>query len=70
MSQRRLKDNFSIIREEDRSRLLDAKDEVEKEQAEQKWELIAVKVRESGGDQYTVGAHLRILFHVELTDRT
>lgn len=69
MSQRRLKDNFSIIREEDRSRLLDAKDEVEKEQAEQKWELIAVKVRESGGDQYTVRTHLHVVLHGELTDR-
>lgn len=54
MFPRRLKDNFSIIREEDRSRLLEAKDEVEKEMIEKKWSLIAEKVKESGGDEYTV----------------
>lgn len=51
---RRLKDNFSIIKEEDRPRLLEAKEKVEREMANMKWTLIADKVKASGGDQYTV----------------
>jgi hypothetical protein len=44
-----LKDNFSVIREEDRPRLLAAKEEIEREMTEQKWKLIADKVQEDGG---------------------
>jgi hypothetical protein len=51
---RRLKDNFSIIKEEDRSRLLEAKDKVEKEFNEMKWTLIAETIKKEGGDLYTV----------------
>jgi hypothetical protein len=51
---RRLKDNFSIIKEEDRSRLLEAKDKVEKEFNEMKWTLIAETIKQEGGDLYTV----------------
>jgi hypothetical protein len=51
---RRLKDNFSIIKEEDRSRLLEAKDKVEKEFNEMKWTLIAETIKREGGDLYTV----------------
>lgn len=51
---RRLKDNFSIIKEEDRSRLLEAKDKVEREFNEMKWTLIAETIKREGGDLYTV----------------
>jgi len=51
---RRLKDNFSIIKEEDRARLLEAKDKVEKEFNEMKWTLIAETIQQEGGDLYTV----------------
>jgi len=51
---RRLKDNFSIIKEEDRARLLEAKDKVEKEFNEMKWTLIAETIQKEGGDLYTV----------------
>ena len=51
---RRLKDNFSIIKEEDRSRLLEAKDKVEREFNEMKWTLIAETIKKEGGDLYTV----------------
>lgn len=54
VASRRLKDNFSIIKEEDRPRLLAAKDEVERGLAEKKWALIAEAVKANGGDQYTV----------------
>lgn len=50
----RLKDNFSIIKEEDRPRLLEAKDDVEREMNRKKWVLIAEKVQLAGGDKYTV----------------
>ena len=51
---RRLKDNFSIIREEDRSRLLLAKDKVEKEFNDMKWTLIGETIEKNGGALYTV----------------
>jgi hypothetical protein len=51
---RRLKDNFSIIREEDRALLLQAKLEVEKEQNDMKWQLIADRIAQAGGDEYGV----------------
>lgn len=51
---RRLKDNFSIIREEDRGRLMKAKEEVEKEMNEKKWKIIAQKVQADGGAKYSV----------------
>lgn len=51
---RRLKDNFSIIREEDRGRLMKAKEEVEKEMHEKKWKIIAQKVQAAGGAEYSV----------------
>ena len=56
----RLKDNFSVIKEEDRPRLLEAKDEVEREMNRKKWVLIAEKVQMAGGDRYTVRSCLRI----------
>jgi hypothetical protein len=55
---RRLKDNFSIIKEEDRARLLEAKDKVEKEFNEMKWTLIAETIKREGGDLYTVSCTL------------
>jgi hypothetical protein len=54
LEDRRLKDNFSVIREEDRPRLLAAKEEIEREMTEQKWKLIADKVQEDGGGEYSV----------------
>jgi len=51
----RLKDNFSIIKEEDRPHLLVAKDEVETSMAREKWMLIAEMVKNKGGDSYSVG---------------
>lgn len=55
MWHRRLKDNFSIIRAEDRPKLLQAKEEVEVEMQKLKWQLIADKVKQKGGDAgYTV----------------
>ena len=55
MQTRRLKDNFSIIRAEDRPKLLQAKDEVEAEMNKLKWKLIRDKVKQKGGDaNYTV----------------
>lgn len=54
VTRRRLKDNFSVIKEEHRPLLLAAKIEVEKEMAEKKWMLIAHRVKQSGGDSYTV----------------
>lgn len=52
---RRLKDNFSIIRAEDRPKLLQAKEEVEVEVQKLKWQLIRDKVKQKGGDaNYTV----------------
>jgi hypothetical protein len=50
----RLKDNFSIIKAEDRQLLLEAKDEVETEMNKKKWQLIADKVKQKGGDEYSV----------------
>jgi hypothetical protein len=52
---RRLKDNFSVIKEEDRPRLLVAKEEIEREMTEQKWQLIAEKIQADGGGEYSVG---------------
>jgi TRAP-type C4-dicarboxylate transport system substrate-binding protein len=49
-----LKDNFSIIKAEDRQLLLEAKDEVEAEMNKKKWQLIADKVKQKGGDKYSV----------------
>jgi hypothetical protein len=49
-----LKDNFSVIKEEDRPRLLAAKEEVERDMNEQKWQLIADKVQADGGGEYSV----------------
>jgi len=49
-----LKDNFSIIKAEDRKLLLEAKDEVEAEMNKKKWQLIADKVKQKGGDKYSV----------------
>lgn len=52
---RRLKDNFSIIKAEDRPKLLEAKEEVEAEMNKLKWNLIKDKVKQKGGDAgYTV----------------
>lgn len=68
MFRRRLKDNFSVIREEDRSRLLEAKDEVEKEMTEKKWMLIAEKVKQSGGDEYSVSLSVQLKNLACLTD--
>jgi hypothetical protein len=55
---RRLKDNFSVIKEEDRPRLLAAKEEVEREMNEQKWTLIAEKVQADGGGGYSVSCEV------------
>ena len=54
MTHRRLKDNFSIIRAEDRPKLLQAKDEVEAEMNKVKWKLIADKMKQNGGGVYSV----------------
>jgi hypothetical protein len=54
LKDRRLKDNFSVIKEEDRPRLLAAKEEVERDMNEQKWQLIADKVQADGGGEYSV----------------
>ena len=54
MQTRRLKDNFSIIRAEDRPKLMQAKDEVEAEMNKLKWKLIRDKVKQKGGGDYTV----------------
>ena len=51
---RRLKDNFSIIKAEDRPKLLQAKDEVEAETNKLKWRLIADKIKQKGGGVYSV----------------
>jgi hypothetical protein len=59
LEDRRLKDNFSVIKEEDRPRLLAAKEEVEREMNEQKWTLIAEKVQEDGGGgEYSVSCEV------------
>ncbi|GAB7332405.1 hypothetical protein MBLNU13_g04216t2 [Cladosporium sp. NU13] len=49
----RLKDNFSIIKAEDRPKLLQAKDEVEAEMNKLKWKLIADKIKQKGGGVYS-----------------
>jgi hypothetical protein len=46
--------NFCIINEEDKPFLLDAKDEVEQQWEENKWKMIAEKVKLLGGDEYEV----------------
>ena len=48
----RLLMNFTIIAEEDRVRLLEAKRDVEGEFERGKWEMVARKVRERGGGGY------------------
>lgn len=50
----RLRLNFSVIKEEDRKFLLKAKLEIEKNWEKEKWERIAIKVQELGGDFYGV----------------
>lgn len=54
MQCRRLKDNFSIIEEADRPKLLEAKDEVELQMDQTKWGLIAEKLVQKGGGKYSV----------------
>jgi len=51
---RRLKDNFSVIKAEDRQLLLEAKDEVEAEMNAKKWQLVAERLKQKGGDEYSV----------------
>jgi hypothetical protein len=59
LEDRRLKDNFSVIKEEDRPRLLAAKEEVEREMGEQKWNMIAEKVQaDGGGGEYSVSCEV------------
>jgi hypothetical protein len=58
LEDRRLKDNFSVIKEEDRPRLLAAKEEVEREMNEQKWTLMAEKVQADGGGEYSVSCEV------------
>ncbi|CAK3977487.1 Hypothetical predicted protein [Lecanosticta acicola] len=48
----RLKESFTVIREEDHARLLEAKREVEESFENQKWDLVARVVQEKGGDGY------------------
>jgi hypothetical protein len=63
---RRLKDNFSVIKEEDRPRLLAAKEEVERDMNEQKWQLIADKVQVDGGGEYSVSCAVIFPFSEEM----
>lgn len=49
-----MKDNFSVIKAEDRQLLLEAKDEVEAEMNAKKWQLIAERLKQKGGDEYSV----------------
>jgi len=51
---RRLLDNFTVINEEDKPILLQAKDDVEERMAVKKWKLVAEKMQELGGDKYMV----------------
>lgn len=51
---RRLKDNFSVIEETDRPKLLEAKDEAELQMDQTKWKLIAEKLVQKGGGKYSV----------------
>lgn len=48
----RLKSNFTVIREEDHAKLLEAKREVEESFENQKWDLVARVVKEKGGETY------------------
>ena len=50
----RLKSNFTVIKEEDHWKLMQAKEEVEKAFEAQKWGLIAKAVQGKGGDAYKV----------------
>ena len=50
----RLKQNFVVIREDDNGHLITAKREVEKAHTDSKWEKIAKRVVELGGEKYEV----------------
>ena len=50
----RMKNNFAVINEEDKARLLLAKREVEEHFEANKWDEIARVVVEHGGDEYEV----------------
>ncbi|EMC96835.1 hypothetical protein BAUCODRAFT_491041 [Baudoinia panamericana UAMH 10762] len=52
--------NFTVIKEEDKPKMLEAKQEIEREFEEVKWEKIAERVAEKGGDAYKGGAICRL----------
>ena len=51
--------NFTVIKEEDNGRLIEAKREVEDAFEKEKWHRIAEKVVSKGGDQYEGGVLAR-----------
>lgn len=50
----RLKSNFTVIKEEDHGRLLEAKRNVEQAFEKGKWSMVAEAVEKMGGDKYPV----------------
>jgi len=52
----RLKTNFTVIKEEDNGKMLEAKKNVEEAFEKGKWAMIATAMEKLGGDSYKVSA--------------